>query len=152
MTLVCVKVPPPPPIPRSRVDPLPGLAALKLPERPTVEASSSFFLAFIGLATSVVGVAEVLQVKGRLLVQYILEAIAGAASRSYLPSFSDILDALLSHCMTLLSQWLNVSVCTCVYMYVCVCVCVCMYVCMYVCMCMCVCASTGITCTRWFPL
>ena len=46
---------------------------------------------------------------GRNLLQYIVQAIAWAAPRSYLKSFTDIIGALNSHCITLLSQWLEVS-------------------------------------------
>lgn len=87
----------------------PGLAALKLPEQPTVAAASSFFLAFLGLSGSVGAVAEVVGVNGKLLVQAVLQAVAWAAPRSYVASFSDILGSLQANCVTLLSQWLAVS-------------------------------------------
>ena len=85
-----------------------GLAALKLPEQPTVAAASSFFVAFIGLSTTMGPVSEVLQLNGKVLVQYVLQAIAWAAPRSYVVSFSDIINSLLVNCITLLSQWLEV--------------------------------------------
>ena len=48
---------------------------------------------------------------GRVLVEYILQAIAGASPRSHLDSLSDILLSLNKNFITQLSAWLQV--CTC---------------------------------------
>lgn len=85
-----------------------GMAALMLPEQPTVAAASSFFLSFIVLSPTMTSVGQVLQLNGKLLVQDVLQAVAGAAPRSYVASFSDILNCLHGHCVTWLSQWLDV--------------------------------------------
>ena len=71
-------------------------------------ASAAFFVQFISLSNSAEAIREVLTQNGLSLVQYILQAIAGVAPRSYLGAFSDILGAMTSHCVTLLSQWLEV--------------------------------------------
>ena len=52
---------------------------------------------------------ELLEVQGRVLLQCVLEAVAGGAPRSYLPAFTDILHSMNTHCVSLLSQWLEVS-------------------------------------------
>jgi len=84
-----------------------GLAAIELPEHPTVTAGAAFFVQFVSLANSVEPISEVLTQNGLKLVQYTLQAIAGGAPRSYLGAFSDILAALNSHCVTSLSRWLE---------------------------------------------
>ena len=89
-----------------------GLAALELPESPTVKAAAGFFVTFISLTGSVESVQEVLRLKGLSLMQCILKAIAWAAPRSYLGSFTDIIVVLNVHCLPLCSQWLEVSVVT----------------------------------------
>jgi hypothetical protein len=86
-----------------------GLAGLERPEQPTVNSASSFFVSYLGLAGSADAISGVLSEKGLSLVQYILQAIAGAAPRSYLPAYSDVLGALCVHCASHLSQWLEVS-------------------------------------------
>ena len=96
-----------------------GLAALELPEQPTVSSASDFFVNYITLVSSVEPIGEVITRKGRSLVQYILQAIAWAAPRSYLKSFTNILAALRTHCVTLTSQWLEVCVCVCVHTHTC---------------------------------
>lgn len=83
--------------------------ALKLPEQGTVIAASSFFVSFINLSETTPSVAEIVRVKGYPLVQYLLQAIAGAANRSYLTYYSDILYCLLCNVITSLSEWLEVS-------------------------------------------
>lgn len=87
----------------------PGLAALELPEQPTVNSAADFFVNYIILVGSVTPVQEVVTLKGRSLIQCILQAIAWAAPRSYLSAFTDIIAALRTHCVTLMSQWLEVS-------------------------------------------
>ncbi|XP_064386855.1 importin-13-like isoform X2 [Halichondria panicea] len=84
-----------------------SLTTLQLPEQPTVTASSSFFVAFISLFPSNEAVNQTLSLNGRTLVQYILQAIAWAAPRSYLRMLADILSALSSSCTSQLSQWLE---------------------------------------------
>lgn len=89
---------------------LSGLTALKLPEHPTVDAASTFLVTFIGLSSSMGAIGDMVQVNGKLLLQYVLQAIAWAAPRSYLVSFSEILYSLHVHCLSLLSQWLEVCI------------------------------------------
>ena len=60
-------------------------------------------------------VRSVVTEKGASLVQYVLQGIAGAAPRSYLNLFSNVLSAMNTHCVSLLSQWLEVRImCTCI--------------------------------------
>jgi len=75
-----------------------------------------FFVSYVGLVKSAEPIRNIMSQKGASLVQFILQAIAGAAPRSYLNSFSDVLSALNNHCIGLLSQWLEVSVRLHVYM------------------------------------
>ena len=89
---------------------LAGLAGLERPEQPTVSAASLFFSSYLQLVESAEPIRNTVTQKGASLVQYILQAIAGAAPRSYLNLFSDVLSALNTHCISLLSQWLEVSV------------------------------------------
>ena len=88
-----------------------GLAGLERPEQPTVSAASMFFVSYVGLVESAEPIRNIMSQKGASLVQFILQAIAGAAPRSYLNSFSDVLSALNNHCIGLLSQWLEVRKC-----------------------------------------
>ena len=60
-------------------------------------------------------VQQLLVAEGRVLLQCVLEAVAGAAPRSYLTSFTDILHSLNTHCISLFSQWLEVSVGVAIY-------------------------------------
>ena len=87
-----------------------GLAALELPEQPTVNSAADFFVSYVALTDSLAPTSDVITRKGKSLVQYILQAIAWAAPRSYLPAFTDIVAALRTHCVTLMSQWLEVRV------------------------------------------
>ena len=90
--------------------PITGLAALELPEQPTVNSAADFFVSYITLMSSAAPIRDVVTLKGRSLVQYILQAIAWAAPRSYLAAFTDIVAALRTHCVSLMSQWLEVNV------------------------------------------
>jgi len=54
-------------------------------------------------------VAEVISLQGESLVDYLLQAVAWAAPRSYLNHYADNLHCLCVHCVSLLSQWLEVS-------------------------------------------
>lgn len=81
-----------------------GLATLKLPEQPSVNSATAFFVTFVSLSPSVEAISDVLQRECLDLVQYILQAIASAAPRSYLSMFSELLSALNTHCVSLLSQ------------------------------------------------
>ena len=85
-----------------------GVAGLEQPEQPTVIVSSSFFVTFLSLVESSDSIKSVVDEKGISLVQFVLQAIAGAAPRSYLPHFSDVLGGLRAHCFSQLSQWLEV--------------------------------------------
>ena len=87
-----------------------GLAGLERPEQPTVICASSFFTSYLKLVESSESIQSVVSEKGVSLVQYILQAIAGAAPRSYLTSFTEVLVALCIYCTSQLSQWLEVCV------------------------------------------
>lgn len=86
-----------------------GLIALELPEQPTVNAASAFIVDFVHLFETLEPVREVVSLNGPSLLQYTLQAIAGATPRSYLSAFVDILSVLNTHCISLLSQWLEVG-------------------------------------------
>ena len=49
---------------------------------------------------------------GKLLVEYILQAIAGASPRSHLDQLTNVLFTLNKNCVTQLSAWLQVHVCS----------------------------------------
>lgn len=85
-----------------------GLAGLERPEQQTVKFASTFFVSYVSLAETTEAISSVLSDKGGSLVQYILQAIAGAAPRSHLPFFSEVLGALCTHCSSHLSHWLEV--------------------------------------------
>lgn len=85
-----------------------GLAGLERPEQLTVNSASSLFVSYLALVESAESIRSAVSEKGPSLVQYVLQAIAGAAPRSYLTAFSDVLGALSTHCISLLSQWLEV--------------------------------------------
>ena len=87
-----------------------GLAGLERPEQQTVRFASSFFVSYVSLADTADAVSTVVSDKGGSLVQYLLQAIAGAAPRSHLPFFSEVLGALCAHCASHLSHWLEVRV------------------------------------------
>ena len=89
-----------------------GLAGLERPEQPTVNSASSLFVSYLALVESAESIRSAVSEKGASLVQYVLQAIAGAAPRSYLTAFSDVLGALSTHCVSLLSQWLEVGLYT----------------------------------------
>jgi hypothetical protein len=84
-----------------------GLAGLERPEQQTVRFASSFFVSYVSLADTADAVSTVVSDKGGSLVQYLLQAIAGAAPRSHLPFFSEVLGALCAHCASHLSHWLE---------------------------------------------
>ena len=88
-----------------------GLAGLERPEQQTVRFASSFFVSYVSLADTADAVSTVVSDKGGSLVQYLLQAIAGAAPRSHLPFFSEVLGALCAHCASHLSHWLEVRAC-----------------------------------------
>ena len=86
-----------------------GLAGLERPEQATVKCASSFFTRYLPLVETSDDVRSVVLEKGMSLVQYLLQAIAGAAPRSHLPFFSEVLGAMCAHCDRKLSCWLEVS-------------------------------------------
>lgn len=53
---------------------------------------------------------QMLDSHGKLLVEYILQAIAGASPRSHLDQLTNVLFTLNKNCVTQLSAWLQVRV------------------------------------------
>lgn len=84
-----------------------GCMALKAPEQPTVKAASALLCQLVSLAETTQCVHELLVAQGQFLLQCVLEAVAGAAPRSYLPAFTDVLHSMNTHCVSLSSLWLE---------------------------------------------
>ncbi|XP_038616088.1 importin-13 isoform X1 [Tachyglossus aculeatus] len=84
-----------------------GVLALKFPEAPTVKASCGFFTELLPRCGEIPPVGQVVQEEGKVLLQAVLEAIGGQASRSLMDSFADVLFALNKHCFSCLSVWIK---------------------------------------------
>ncbi|XP_043856175.1 importin-13 [Dromiciops gliroides] len=84
-----------------------GVLALKFPEAPTVKASCGFFTELLPRCGEIPPIGQVVQEEGRVLLQAVLEAIGGQASRSLMDSFADVLFALNKHCFSCLSVWIK---------------------------------------------
>ncbi|XP_036611200.1 importin-13 [Trichosurus vulpecula] len=84
-----------------------GVLALKFPEAPTVKASCGFFTELLPRCGEIPPIGQVVQEDGRVLLQAVLEAIGGQASRSLMDSFADVLFALNKHCFSCLSVWIK---------------------------------------------
>ncbi|XP_068949274.1 importin-13 [Petaurus breviceps papuanus] len=84
-----------------------GVLALKFPEAPTVKASCGFFTELLPRCGEIPPIGQVVQEDGKVLLQAVLEAIGGQASRSLMDSFADVLFALNKHCFSCLSVWIK---------------------------------------------
>uniref|UniRef100_A0A4X2LTL9 Importin-13 n=1 Tax=Vombatus ursinus TaxID=29139 RepID=A0A4X2LTL9_VOMUR len=84
-----------------------GVLALKFPEAPTVKASCGFFTELLPRCGEIPPIGQVVQENGKVLLQAVLEAIGGQASRSLMDSFADVLFALNKHCFSCLSVWIK---------------------------------------------
>ncbi|XP_072505265.1 importin-13 isoform X1 [Notamacropus eugenii] len=84
-----------------------GVLALKFPEAPTVKASCSFFTELLPRCGEISPIGQVVQEDGKVLLQAVLEAIGGQASRSLMDSFADVLFSLNKHCFSCLSVWIK---------------------------------------------
>ncbi|XP_044532698.1 importin-13 isoform X3 [Gracilinanus agilis] len=84
-----------------------GVLALKFPEAPTVKASCGFFTELLPRCGEIPTIGQVVQEDGKVLLQAVLEAIGGQASRSLMDSFADVLFALNKHCFSCLSVWIK---------------------------------------------
>ena len=83
--------------------------SLQLPEPPTVSASAELLVTVISLVDSLEVVQQLVMEKGRELVEGLIKAVGMNAPRSQLQFYTNILHALCLHCISPLSQWLEVQ-------------------------------------------
>ncbi|MBN3302222.1 IPO13 protein, partial [Amia calva] len=87
--------------------PLSGVLSLKFPEAPTVKSTCLFFTELLPHCGDIPPVGRVVQEDGKLLLQAVLEAIGGQASRSLMDQFGEVLFSLNKHCFSCLVLWLK---------------------------------------------
>ncbi|XP_066548445.1 importin-13 [Amia ocellicauda] len=84
-----------------------GVLSLKFPEAPTVKSTCLFFTELLPHCGDIPPVGRVVQEDGKLLLQAVLEAIGGQASRSLMDQFGEVLFSLNKHCFSCLVLWLK---------------------------------------------
>nr|XP_015211479.1 PREDICTED: importin-13 [Lepisosteus oculatus] len=84
-----------------------GVLSLKFPEAPTVKSTCLFFTELLPHCADTPPIGQVVQEDGKLLLQAVLEAVGGQASRSLMDQFAEVLFALNKHCFNCLALWLK---------------------------------------------
>ena len=88
---------------------LPALSSLQLPEQPTISVAISILVEVVSLSAMAEPINKLILTRGRELVDNLLRGIGSKAPRSHLKEYSELLMSMLVHCITQLSQWMEVS-------------------------------------------
>ena len=88
---------------------LPALSSLQLPEQPTISLAISILVEVVSLSSVAEPINKLILTRGREVVDSLLRGIGGKAPRSHLNHYSELLISMVVHCITQLSQWMEVS-------------------------------------------